>query len=118
MARSYKPDAPFVVPMKLLIPLTTKVKGVNKKTFPKPKDAPLIMGSFRTFGGTETTVNGVFTVIDTATVETWYRPDIKANCRVYLCDSEETFEVVGTPENIEMRNQYLKFRVQRVGGEA
>ena len=118
MARSYKPDAPFTVPMKLLIPLTTKVKGVNKKTFPKPDDAPLIYCSFRTYGGTETVVNDIFTVIDTATVETWYRPDIKSNCRLYMCNTGETFEVVGTPENIEMRNQYLKFKVQKVGGEA
>lgn len=118
MARHYKPEVPFNVPMKLLTPTTVKVKGVNKKAFPNPDDAPLIFGSFRTFGGTESTVNGVFTVIDTATVETWFRPDIKPNCRIYLCESGDTFEVVGTPENIEMRNQYLKFRVQRVGGEA
>lgn len=118
MARSYKPNVPFNVPMKLLTPSTVKVKGVNKKVFPSPDGAPLIKGSFRTYGGTETVVNDVFTVIDTATVETWYRPDIKANSRIYLCDTEETFEVIGRPENIEMRNQYLKFRVQRVGGEA
>lgn len=118
MARNYKPSVPFIVPMKLLTPTTVKSKGVNKKVFPNPEDAPLIFGSFRTYGGTETTVNNVYTIIDTAMIETWFRPDIKANSRIYLCDADETFEVIGVPENIEMRNQYLKFKVQKVGGEA
>lgn len=118
MSRAYKPDTPYSVPMKLLIPLTTKVKGVNKKTFPSPDDAPLIFGSFRSYGGTETTSNDTYTILNTATVETWYRPDIKADCGIYLCDTEETYEVIGSPENIEMRNQYLKFKVQKIGGEA
>lgn len=118
MARSYRPDVPFNVPIKLLIPTTIKSKGVNKKVFPSPDDAPLIFGSFKTYGGTETTVNNVFTIIDTGILETWYRPDIKGNCRIYLCETGETFEVLGHPENINMRNQYLKCRVQKVGGEA
>lgn len=115
---AYKPQTPFSVPMKLLIPVYTTVKGVRKKTFTTPEDGILFFGSFRTFGGTESTSNDLYTIFDTATIETWYRPEIKADCRVYLCDSEQIFEVIGSPENIEMRNQFLKFRVQSVGGGA
>ena len=118
MGRAYRPIAPFNVAMKLLIPTTTVVRGSTQKTFPNPDDAPLIYGSFRTFGGTENYENNLYTVIATATIDTWYRPDIQSNCRIYICQTGEVYEVRGEPENIEMRNQYLQFKVERVGGKA
>ena len=66
----YKPSFPFSVPIELLIPTFTKSKGVSVKTFP---DSGIRLNcSFKTYGGTESTVNGVVTVIDTAIVETWF----------------------------------------------
>ena len=115
--RDFKPYAPFTTAMKLLIPTTEKVKGVSVKTFPEPKDGELIYGTFRTYGGTEKVENGVITVIDTATIDTWYRPDITSDCRVYVCDSEQTYEILGTPEDILMRHQYLQFQVRKIGGK-
>lgn len=108
----------LTVPLVLLIPTETNVYGVLKKSFPTPKNGEPIFGTFRTFGGTETTSNGVYSVENTATVETWYRPDIKSDCRIYVPQTGETYEIVGTPENIEMRNQYLSIRVQLVKGGA
>lgn len=122
MARKFKPNMPFVVPMKLLKPSSQMVKGTLKKTYPNPDDVSdseyLFFGSFRTFGGTETIENGVYTLVNTATIDTWYRPDIKANCRIYLCDSEETYEIVADPEDIERRHQFLQIKVKKVGGKA
>lgn len=121
MARAFKPTAPFNVPMKLLIPTTTVIKGTPTKTFPDPKDVPkscLFFGSFRTFGGTENLENDIYTVVATATIDTWYRPDIKANCRIYICDTNETYEIVSDPENVYMRGQYLQMKVQKIGGAA
>lgn len=115
--RDFKPYAPFTTAMKLLIPTTEKVKGVSVKTFPEPKDGELIYGTFRTYGGTEKVENGVITVIDTATIDTWYRPDITSDCRVYVCDSGQTYEILGTPEDILMRHQYLQFKVRKIGGK-
>lgn len=118
MARNYKPAAPFTTPMKLLIPTKTVVKGVVKKGFSDPESSSLFFGSFRTFGGAESITNDVYTVIDTGTIDTWYRPDIKSDCAVYIISTGETWQIVSTPENINMRNQYLHFRVKRVGGGA
>ena len=121
MAR-YRPTAPFNVPIILLAPFYEKVKGTEKKTFPLPDlEHPgdsLFFGSFRTFGGTEMTQNDLYLVVDTAIVETWYRPDITSDCRIYLTDTGERYEVVGRPENIQMRNQYLRFKVKKVDGGA
>lgn len=121
MARNYKPSAPFNVPMKLLIPTEQVITGTTKKVFPLPSEVPdetgLIFGSFRTFGGTENIKDGVYTLINTAVIDTWYRPDIKANCRLYLCETEQIYEIISDPEDIDMRHQYLQFKVRKIGGK-
>lgn len=117
--RKYTPAMPFTVPMCLLIPTITTVKGVRKPVYPEPNPndkTQLFYGAFRTFGGTESTENDVYTVLDTATIDTWFNPAIKADCRIYLCDTGDTYEIKGAPENIDMRNQYLQIRAQRLGG--
>ena len=114
----YRPSAPFNVPLKLLIPSNSDVIGVNKKTFPDINNGILIFGSFRTFGGTDTQSNGLLTVENTAVIETWYRPDIKSNCRIAVIDTGDIYEILGSPENINMQNQYLKIRVRGIKGGA
>lgn len=118
MARKFKPAVPFNTPMKLLVPITVSNYGVVTKSFTDPEDSELFFGSFRKFRGTENVENGVYTLIDTATIDTWYRPDIQPNCRIYLCETEEVYEIIGDPEDISMRHQYLQFKVHKVGGKA
>ena len=119
MAKAYKVSSPFDVPMKCLIPVDTKVKGVTKKTFPDPTDTkiPVFFGSFKTYGGTENFSNEVYTVYDTAIIETWYNPTITADCRIYLMETGEEWDVISRPENIGMRHQYMQLKVQKVGGK-
>lgn len=118
MAADYRPALPFTVPLRLLKPTYTQKHGVNVKTFPDVSAGVLIFGTFKTYGGTETTSNGVLSVEDTANIETWYRPDIKSDCIIAIADSGAKYEIVGEPENINMRNQFLKFKVRRVKGGA
>lgn len=115
--RNYRPSTPFNVAMKLLVPTDTVVKGVTKKVFPEPEDGILFFGSYRSFGGTENIANDLYTVYNTATVDTWYNPNIKSDCRVYICETGETFEIINAPENIDLRNQYLRFKIQKIGGK-
>ena len=118
MARSYKPTMPFDVAMKLLVPTTTMVKGVAKKVYSDPEDSFLFFGSFRTYGGTENFSNDVYTIFNTANIETWYNPNIKADCQIYICETGETYNIISEPENISMRHQYMHFKVEKVGGKA
>lgn len=114
MAR-YRQQKPFNIPLMLLVPTKETIKGVTKKTYPETGD--IINCSFSTYGGTEKEVNGVTAVEDTAIIETWYRPDIKGECRIK--DQEgNIYEILGKPENIEKRNQYCKFKIRAVGGGA
>ena len=115
---NFKPSFPYNVPMHVLTPTTTTVKGVSVKKYSEPSEDNLIFGSFKTYGGTETQSNGVTVVEDTANVETWYRPDVKSGCRIVLADSGEVYEVLGKPEDIEKRHQFLKFKVRGVAGGA
>ena len=111
---AYRPTGPFNVAMELLAPTETMSKGTPKKTYPATGER--FFGRFRTFGGTERVVNDVIVLDDTGTVETWYRSDITADCRIEI--GGKPYEILGTPENIEMRNQFLVFRVRAYRGGA
>lgn len=122
---NYRPQLDNQIPMVLLVPTWTNVSGVNKPTYPTIEAALadqqhqyLFFGSFKTYGGTERDVNGVYSIIDTANIETWYRPDITSECRVARANDGAIFEIINEPENINMRNQFLKFKVRRVKGGA
>ncbi len=115
----YKPNFPFNVAAYILKPTTKRVKGVTVKTYAPPEESELIYCSFVTYGGTEQNKNGAYSVVDTANVETWFRPDIKAECGFCLADNpSKVYEIIGSPENIKMQNQFLKFKVQAVNGGA
>ena len=109
--------AQMTTPLRLQAAETAKINGVNKKTY---KDVEgnngIIWVNFATYGGTETTVNGLLVVEETATITTWYRPDIKSDCRVKRLTDNAIFEIIGEPENVEMRNMILIFKVRRVKG--
>jgi head-tail adaptor len=112
----YKPAAPFRTAMRLLNPSQVNIKGVNKQVYPDPEHGATIYGTFRTFGGTETVINGMLTVTGTGYIDTWYRSDIRSDSRFYIVQTGETYEVLGRPENINMQNQYMKVRVREIGG--
>lgn len=113
---SWKPSSPFVTPLMLLVPTEGKAAGVPTKEY--PRDGPVFLASFKTYGGTEAVSNGVIAVTDTATVETTYRPDITAGCRIYNPITKQRYDILGTPENIEMRSRYLRFKVKAIKGGA
>lgn len=112
----YKPSFPFCTPIDLLIPTYSKSQGVTVKSY--PDNGIRLNCSFKTYGGSETISNDVYVVFDTAVIETWYRPDIKSDCRIKLFATGQVYEIVGKPENINMRNQFLKFKVQAIEGGA
>lgn len=119
----YVPDLSNSIPLVILTPTTTTVSGVTKKVFPTIQTAlvnedNIFYGTFKTYGGTERDVNGVYSIIDTANIETWYRPDIKSDCRIARISDGAIFEVINEPENINQRCQFLKFKVKRIKGNA
>lgn len=106
----------MTTPMRLQTPTSDKTLGVSKKTWADVSG--VLRVNMKSYGGTETTINGVLSVEDTAQIVCWYRPDIRSDCRLVRLTDGAVYEVIGEPENIEMRNQFLKFKVRRVAGGA
>ena len=113
----YRPNeaAEMTTPMILQIPTQVSYNGVRTNTFTDASGT--VFCNFKTYGGTEQTVNGIYSIIDTADVTTWYRPDITAGCRIKLA-SGAIYEIANEPENCDMLNQFCEFKVQRVKGGA
>lgn len=111
----YTPPVRFTVPLMLLVPSAiTENAGRRNRVY--PEEGPVFMGSFRTFGGTEVEVNGVITIRNTAVIDTWFNPNIASDCRIKLLDDGSMWEIIGTPENIDRRNQFMQFKAEAVKG--
>ena len=110
----YRPNNPFNVCATLLVPSMVIIKGVRKKVY--TPDTEPIYCSFKTFGGTEKVINDLLVVEDTAIIETWYDPRITSECELEIDGVQ--FEILGTPENINMRNQFMKLKVRAIKGGA
>lgn len=105
----------MTTPMMILKSETVNEYGVLVK---KLSEGDVIFCNFKTYGGTEKEVNGILAVEDTAVVTTWYRPDINSSCVLRRMSDGAEFEILGEPENIEMRNMVLKMKIRRVKGGA
>lgn len=99
----------------LLIPTTSKVNGVQVRKY--PEEGKRFFANVKSYGGSERVSNDLLMIEDTVVITTWYRPDIKANCRVKLLPSGAVYEVINEPENWDMRGQYLVFKCRRVKGD-
>lgn len=111
----YRPSSPFTTPAKILNGSYVSVNGVRTKTY---VEGATIFVSAKSYGGTEKTINDVYVIEDTMVIETWYRPDIKGTDRIVLLDDNSEWEIMNTPEDIERRHQYLRFKVKRIKGGA
>lgn len=109
----YRPTSPFTVPAKILSGSYENINGVRTKTY---TEGAIIYVSAKSYGGTEKVVNDIYVIEDTLVIETWYRPDVQSADRIRLLDDGSEWEILNTPEDIERRHQYLKFKARRIKG--
>lgn len=107
----FRPKQPFSQAIFLYIPTYSRVNGVTKKQY---SNGIRINAAVQSFGGTEITANNLYVIEDTAQVTTWYRPDIKSDCKIEI--NKKTYEILGEPENINLRNQFITFKIRRIKG--
>lgn len=112
LAKGAQKTTPFM----RLVAKSERINGVTVKTY--DPDGMVRFCNFSTYGGTEQTVNGVLTVEDTADIVTWFEPDITSADRIRLLETGVDYEIIGEPENIELRRQEMQFKVRRVKGGA
>lgn len=92
-----------------------KVNGVPTKYWPTDV-GKIFFANLKSYGGTERVANDLWIIEDTMTLTCWYRPDITSACRVKIMQTGATYEIIGEPENWEMRNQFLVCKLKRVKG--
>lgn len=112
MAKQYQPTVPFNVPAMLMKRTITKVNGVIQESF---SDKTMFYCSAKSYGGTEKVVNGLSVIEDTWQIDSWFSPDFAKGDRVRFLDDNTEYEIVATPENINRRGQYMRFKVLRIG---
>lgn len=113
MAKQYQPAVPFSVPAMLLKRSKTKINGVNQEAF---AERSMFYCSAKSYGGTEKIVNGVYVIEDTWQIDTWFSSDFGKGDRIRFLDDNTEYEIVASPENINRRGQYMRFKVVKIGG--
>lgn len=78
-------------------------------------EGPIIYCCVKSYGGTETVIDGILKVEDTLEFYTWYNPLIKSNCIIEVEGLK--YEIMGTPEDIELRHVYHHFKAKRLKNE-
>lgn len=114
----YRPTAIFNTPLVLLKPIYEDVKGVTQKKYQTIEEGFKFNASFKTYGGTERTVNDIYVIEDTANIETYYDPIFSGDCVIVNLNTMKQYEIIGDPEDIEQRHIFTKFKVRRIGGVA
>lgn len=113
MAKQYQPQVPFNVPAMHLKRSINKVNGVNQETF---NENGMFFCSAKSYGGTEKVINDVYVIEDTWLIDTWYNPAFGKGDRIRFLDDMSEFEILASPENINRRGQYMRFKVVRISG--
>lgn len=110
----FKPNIQqMVTPIRIKLRTETIINGAPKISYIDASPA-LDFCNWKSKGGTESTQSGALVVYDTAELVMWYRSDITIRDRVLLNDNSAlTYEIINI-ENVEMRNQFLVLKVQRV----
>lgn len=75
-----------------------------------------VRGKFKLKGTTEVTANGLTVVNDKTSFITWYKADYAA--ADILTINGVDYEIIGTPENVEMRGRYSVLMLERIEGGA
>lgn len=114
MAKQYQPYAPFNVPFKILSSTQKRVNGIVINEYMEQDS--IYFCSARAYINSNRNVNDLNSEEDTLVIDSYYIPDLKRNDRIRLLDDDSVWELTLTPENINRRNQYSRFKVVKIHG--
>ena len=111
---AFSPDLNHMIPMWYVKEDVVIDHGIRKKG---DSIKVMFMGTFKTYGGTEikgteSRNSGIYEILDTAQIVTWFDPNITKECFIRLEDGRE-YEIISVPENLNMMNQFMMFKVKR-----
>lgn len=112
MIRNYAAHMETVV--EILQPSTTKVNGIDQKTY--PATGVKLFGNFKKVGGQESKNDDLLLSRDTGTIRMWYDDRVNNNCRIRLEDGS-LWDVLHV-DFVDMRKQQMIVKVEHVVGGA
>lgn len=114
MGKQYQPNVPFDVAFKILKLNKVFVNGVNSTEY--VEETTVYYCSAKSYGGTEKVVNNVYVIEDTLIIDTYSNVPLKSKDRIKLLDDNTIYEVMNSPEIINRRSPYMRFKVVRIHG--
>ena len=115
----YTPKVNLNVPITIKKPVDLDSNDQIKYELISNNDVPIVfMVEWKGVYGNEVFSAYAENSAEIATITMRYHPDIKADCLVVdpvAVDPAEskTYEIIGTPDNIGKRNQWLQFKIRR-----
>lgn len=93
-----------------------KSVNVNNRLQKVYTDMGTVRGKFKQKGTAETNANGLTVINEKTTFTTWFKADFAA--ADILTINGIDYEIVGEPENVEMRSRYAIITLERISGGA
>lgn len=91
-------------------------KTVNGRTQKAFTEVGTVRGKFKQKGTAETNANGLTVVSQKTTFITWFKADFAAADILTINGAD--YEIIGAPENVEMRGRYAVLTLERISGGA
>lgn len=110
----YVPPAVLNVPARIWHSVQRRVNGVMTSTY--EPDEKVIWVSAKSYGGKEKVVDGVYSVEDTVQFTAYYDPSLRSSDRIQTLGDGSFYDIVNTPENIDMRGAFMRFTGRRHHG--
>lgn len=89
-------------------------KGQTKKKY--TENETIFYIAFSDFQGTEVKNNDVFVIEKTASICSPFIPNLDTGDCIKLLDTGLVYEIINSPENWNMQNLFLLFKVKRLEG--
>lgn len=89
---------------------------INGRTVKTVNEVANVRGKFKLKGTSEISANGLIVVNDKTSFITWYKSDIAAKDILNIGGVD--YQIIGTPENVEMRGRYMVLNLEKISGGA
>lgn len=94
-------------------PTTETVNGRTRQTYIENGN---LKGLFKLKGTSEINANGVLVVNDKTSFITWWKTDLASGDILNIRGVD--YQIIGTPENVELRGRYAIINLEKIGGGA
>lgn len=113
----YKPanTREFVTPAVHKQATSVTVNNRTKKTY---TDIGTVRGKFKQKGTAETNANGLTVINEKTTFTTWFKKTNPFKAADILTVGGIDYEIIGKPENVEMRSRYVILTLEVISGGA